>query len=439
MARVAPLSEDLGHPFPAFEPVARLRPVALVQPGSTLPPAPYAAVESDLAGRRPARVGLSSGRTRVEARWDGRRVALHVDFDGRASRHASRRHARAEAPTGLALTLTGPELTAWAREGDRWVARARLDLTGLAGAPDPHDETWLAGLTADGERSGTFGQLGLRDLRVVTRADGTAFTDGGRVLLTATSAGPGGFRTAHTSVWSLDPDALALEHRGDLWFRRPERPGVLGDHATHLVRDDDRWLVATSTWGDFDRVRRPRVTTTIATTSDDVTRGSHVVDTVPLDLPVPASSVGSWDPHLVRTDDGWLVAFVSATRFFRFGPALAEGPTLDRLVLRAADEARTATEGPTLARRDGRWWVLASDGRDSPRALRARYPVLDLDLRPHGVLAAAYPTNLPWPTLVEVPGQPDRPLLLGFDATPYGGPLAGYGTHGEVVVQRALG
>ena len=35
---------------------------------------------------------------------------------------------------------------------------------------------------------------------------------------------------------------------------------------------------------------------------------------------------------------------------------------------------------------------------------------------------------------------PDHdPLLLGFDATPYGGPLAGYGTHGEVVVQRALG
>ena len=44
---------------------------------------------------------------------------------------------------------------------------------------------------------------------------------------------------------------------------------------------------------------------------------------------------------------------------------------------------------------------------------------------------AAYPTNIPWPTLV-------GDLLIGFNGAPYGGPLIGYGSHGDVVVQRAV-
>ena len=75
---------------------------------------------------------------------------------------------------------------------------------------------------------------------------------------------PGFFDTAHTSVWRLDPGSLDLEHTADLFFRRPDRPGVFGDHATHLVRTADGWLVATSTWGDFEtpttRAGRPSST-----------------------------------------------------------------------------------------------------------------------------------------------------------------------------------
>ena len=150
-------------------------------------------------------------------------------------------------------------------------------------------------------------------------------------------------------------------------------------------------------------------------------------------------SVGVWDPHLVRTDDGWLVGFVSAPRFFRFHPALAGGPTLDALELRAAATDRIATEGTTLARLDGSWRVLASDGRDGRRGQRRRYPVFDLALQETGALDAPYPTNIPWPTLV--PGADDDPdswLLVGFNGRPYGGPLPGYGTHGDVVIARSL-
>jgi hypothetical protein len=429
--------------LPVFEPVATRRPVAVVQAGTVLPRAPYAAASTPLDGsRESSEVALTSGGDRFAATWDGRRVGLVTTVGGRRERHVSRRHGRADGPQELAVSLTGPFVTAWVREGGTWVARAVVDLDELAGAPDVHDPAWLDALSADGaEHSGAFGQLGLRDVRAVTHADGTAYADGdGRALLTATSAGPGGFRTGHTSVWSLDVATLDLEHRGDLFFRRGDR--VLGDHATHLVRDGERWLVATSTWGDFDRRRNPQVRCALATTTADVTVGTHVLEVEPLAVPVDGlASVGTWDPHLVRAGahdgDGWLVAYVSATRFFSFHPVVAAGPALDRLTLRAADRDRTATEGVTLTQRDGRWWVLASDGRDGPRGRRERYPVLDLDLREHGTVAAAYPTNLPWPTLLELPGH--EPLLLGFDGATAGGPLLGYGTHGRLVVQRPRG
>ena len=286
-------------------------------------------------------------------------------------------------------------------------------------------------------RAGAFGQLGLRDVRLVSEADGTPVRDGRRLLLTATHAGPGFFDAAHTGVWSLDPEGWVLEHRADLFFRRPDKPGAYGDNATHLVRDGGRWLVATSTWGDFDghtgRSRRDAtVAVTLADTDADLLNGRHVLDTRPLRLPTDGlRSVGVWDPHLVRIDGRWHVGFVSASRFFRFHPALAAGDTLDDLRLLGADPARTATEGTTLARVGGDWVVLASDGRQGPRAHRAAFPVFDLALRQTGRLHAPYPTNIPWPTVVETEAGW---VLVTFDGTRAGGDLVGYGTHGDLVV-----
>ena len=50
------------------------------------------------------------------------------------------------------------------------------------------------------------------------------------------------------------------------------------------------------------------------------------------------------------------------------------------------------------------------------------------------MLAAPYPTNIPWPTLVPVG---ERWLLVGFDGQPYGGPVPGYGTHGDLIFARS--
>lgn len=435
--------------LPRFEIVARHREVAVVGPtvgrDGRLPLlAPYGAVEAVLsAAAPPTRVRLvGPDDTALTATWDGRSVSLAID----GTTHRSRRHGRARStPSRLALTLTGNHVAALTLEDGQWVVRCRVDLTTARPDVDVHDPAWLAGLQYDATTpavsAGVFGQLGLRDIRLVTWADGAPYRAEGEVLFTATSAGPGFFPTAHTSVWSLGADD-SVRHRGDLFFTRPNHPGAYGDHATHLLRDGDVWRVATSTWSDFPTDPRARhdarVTITLGESTDDLTHGQHVVAMEALALPTAGPSVGVWDPHLVRDEQSgqWLVGYVSATRFFEFHPVLAVGTSLRALELRGAATDRRATEGTTLHHLGGAWHVLASDGRDNRRGVRGRFPVFDLDLREIGTLAAPYPTNLPWPTLVPPPA--DEPTgqwrLLTFDGTPTGGALPGYGTHGDLVV-----
>ncbi len=436
-----------GAQLGRFEVVARRRPVSLVAPGFAsvradgpgrwaLPqPAPYAAVTATGAHE----VLLTSGDVALGAALDDDVLGLRVTIGGRTTLHRSRRFGRLPAaPEAIGVTLTGTQVTAFAREAGRWVARARHDLSERL---DARDESFTSALHAEARggdhvEAGAFGQLGLRDVRLVTDADGTPVRDGSVLLVSATHAGPGFFDAAHTGVWAVDPDGWRLEHRADLFFRRPDKPGAYGDHATHLVRDGERWLAATSTWGDFDRAHRDAtVGVTIAETTADLTRGRHLLDTRAVPLPTTGlRSVGTWDPHLVRHDDGWLVGFVNATRFFRFHPALAGGPDLDHLTLLGAASGRTATEGPTLARLDGQWRLLASDGRKGPRETRAGFPVFDLAMEEVARLDAPYPTNIPWPSLVETD---DGWALLMFDGTRTGGELVGYGTHGDLVVATA--
>jgi hypothetical protein len=425
--------------LPRLEIVHRTRPVDLVRPGSDLddPVAPYAAVTAEVSGSQQATVTLASGETQLSATLDDEGLGLHVTTGAHSTTHRSRRFGKPEGDVGaLALSLTATHVVGYTREGDRWRVRGRFDLHERF---DPHDEVWLKGLeatsagAADGLRWGRFGQLGLRDLRVVTHADGTPYREDAGYLLSATSAGPGAFATGHASVWAFDPVTFGLEHRADLFFRRPDRPGVYGDHACHLVRDGDRWLVAASTWGDFDKARDDHgVSATLAETTVDITRGTHVLDTRPLALPTTGlGSVGVWDPHLVRTDEGWLVGYVSARKYFSFHPVVAEGPDLDSLRIRSTASRRRATEGTTLARIGDDWRLLASDGRDGRRGQNARFPIFDLDLREVDALDAPYPSNIPWPTLLEHDG---RWLVIAFDGTKYGGRLVGYGSHGDVVV-----
>lgn len=415
--------------LPSFEPVTTLRPVEVARPGTLdAALAPYLAIE--VAASPTVELALVSGDDRLAVRYDAGGFSLAVTTGRLTTDHRSRRSGRPEAEVErVALTLTGTRLGVLARETGTWVARGVVDLRDRL---DPHDEAWLADVRAEGGDLAGFGQLGLRDVRLVTHADGSPVTRGDALLLTATSAGPGFFDTAHTSVWALDPARAELTHLSDVFFRRPDQPGVYGDHASHLVRDGDRWLLATSTWGDFDLHRKDAtVAATLAETDADLLAGRHVLDTRPLALPTTGlTSVGVWDPHLVRDGDGWLAAYVSARKFFRFHPVVAAGPTLDELTLVGAAPSLKETEGSTLVQRDGRWLLLASDG------VARRYPVWEVAA--DGLVAlddldAPYPSNIPWPTVVEHAGET---WLVGFDGEPVGGRIVGYGSHGALHLAR---
>lgn len=440
--------------LPRFELVHRHRRVELVtaerRRGFV---APFVAVEAelgthDVAGRLACEL-TGPGGERLTGWYDGgRRLAgLDVtDGSGRTTHHRSRRHGRPETPPdALATALTGSWLSVLTRHGPTWTVRGRVELPPRV---EPRAPAFLAGLgttvrwtgrepvstePVTSWRAGTFGGLGVRDVHLVTEADGTPVTRDGLHFLTVTHAGPAFADAAHCGVWSFDPVTYAVQSCARLFFRR--RGLVLGDHATHLVRDGDRWLVATSTWGDF---AKKSLGITLAVSTDDLLSGEHVLDGQPLDLPAPGRCAGVWDPHLTRIDGHWHLAFVAARKFFDFRPALARAASpgvLGEWELLGSAEDRVATEGTVIARLDGQWRVLASDGRDNPAGVRGRFPVFDLTMREVGALDAAYPTNIPWPTLLE---RPDGWLMLTFDGTPAGGDLPGYGTHGDFLVLRTF-
>lgn len=298
----------------------------------------------------------------------------------------------------------------------------------------------------DRVEAGYFGQLGLRDPHLVTRADGRPYLRDGKAYFTFTNAGLGFFETAHWGVWTLDLRTYRLEQVGNLFFRRDPQGFVYGDHAGHLVLDEKRgrWIVTMSTWGDFagDSVEINHVT---VSSRRDLLHGVHVLRTERLPLPLadlPSAAVGQWDPHVVQIGGRWHVGFVNAREFFNFYPALARSPRgadYTRLELAGADARKVETEGTVLQRFGGRWYVLASNGDASPPEIRGQYPVYDLQMRQLGVLDAPHPTNIPWPMVVPVPasGGRTRWLLVTFNGTQYDEPALGYGTHGDTIVMEA--
>ncbi len=438
--------------------VDRFRPVALVAPGfvahesgptstprlvrqDTGPAAPFASVVLDVAsvprGGSVAAGLATADDEHVLVRWSERsgRLSLEVRTGGRTRVLRHRRGPRA-AGFGLAFGLCENQVTALVDEGDGWkpVLTERTKVTRLVDLRKEADLARYAyawggdGVRLDSARAGLFGMTGLRDPHLVQHADGTPYVVDGRRYLTWTCAGLGFFQQAHWSVWSLDPahpDQMRLESQ--LFTRRDGL--VLGDHAGQLVRDGDRWLVLTSSWGDF---APGRIHVRHTSTTHDLLTGVHLLETERTPMPTDA---GSWDPALTRVDGTWHVGFVESPSQdpFDFHPALAATSSEDwteGLEVTAAATDLHQCEGPVIAAVGDRTYLLASDkdGRG--------YPVFDLEGRRLGRLDAPYPSNIPHPQLV--PDPAGGWLMLTFDGTPWDTDVMGYGGHGDVVVMHSV-
>lgn len=439
----------------------RLRPTSLLGPGfvdvdldvahaaprtpglvraTTGPVAPYAVVQVRASawtgtGRGSIAAGLGSpDGDAVLVRRTRRSVVIEIRTQGR-TRLLRRRRLPAAGTCGVAFALCENQVTALVDEGAGW-RPVLSERAGIRRHLDLRREDVLARFRYAWEgdqavleqvRAGVFGGVGLRDPHLVQHSDGTPYERDGRVFLTWTAAGLGHFTQAHWTVWSADPSSFAdLRLEAHLFFRRDGL--ILGDHAGQLVRHDGRWLVAVSSWGEFDE-RRVGVRHTRS--DQDLLHGVHLLDTRPVALPTPYAA---WDPALVRRDGVWHVAFVESPSQapFVFHPALARTSATDwtrelGLEMRAAS-VHEHCEGPVLVEHEGRLWLLASDGDTR------RYPVFDLEGRHHGSLDAPYPTNIPHPQVVPDPrgGQ----WLVTFDGTSTTADPLGYGGHGDVVVMH---
>jgi hypothetical protein len=416
------------------------------------PQAPFAAVEVDIVQATGTVIaGLSSADgDRIVATYSAATGTAAIEVRSGGTTNVVRRR-RVDLPDAFTLgfAVCENQVTVLARTADvdwRPLITERTKVSRLVDLRDPrtlerHTYTWgvrSGSATLGDVRAGLFGMTGLRDPHLVQHADGRPYIRDGKVYLTWTCAGLGFFQQAHWAVFTLDlADPTQLEQVSQLYSRRDGL--VLGDHAGQLVRDGDTWLVATSSWGDFDTGAARGVHVRHLSSSDDLLTGVHVLETERTDLP---TDVSSWDPGFTRVDDRWLLGFVESPSQdpFDFHPALTQtrdrAPWSGLTKVGAADDLHQC-EGPIIARVDNSWWFLASDGEDR------HYPVFDLEMRRVGRLDAPYPTNIPHPQLLRVPGRAEHEsgawLMISFDGTQYAEETMGYGGHGDVVVMASRG
>src|SRR5215212_1321624 len=304
-------------------------------------------------------------------------------------------------------------------------------------------------IALDKVEAGYWGRAGVRDPHVVTWADGTPYIKNNKLYLTLTNAGLDFFATAHWGVYTLDlsnyTSPNALEEVGKLFFKRDGK--VLGDHAGHLVYDDNakNFIVGVSTWGDF---TYQGVEVNYTRASGDVIHGVHVLEPQKLNLPtVSPTDTGTWDPHFVRIDGLWYVAFVDSPTQgnpWKHFPALAKGPDLGRLTLVGAESDLQQSEGMVMQKFGGKWYVLCSSGGGEivdedagPATYRIYEPNRDESggLMFFGELDAPYVSNIPHPMVTPLPVNGNTKwIMVTFDGTMYYEPMLGYGTHGDFYV-----
>jgi hypothetical protein len=197
---------------------------------------PYAAVVVDVAAGGTSRGTVMSGLIKdadnyVVARYDGNAatVGLEVSVGGTVQTLGTAA-VDVQKPFRLGFGLTSTTVVAFLDDGSGFRPLVKGNLSGILDLRRPANLAQYrngfgvrapsGAVVLDGVVAGYFGQLGLRDPHLVTRADGTPYIKDNLAYLTFTQAGLGFFETAHWGVWTMDVRTFELKQVANLFFQR---------------------------------------------------------------------------------------------------------------------------------------------------------------------------------------------------------------------------
>ena len=269
----------------------------------------------------------------------------------------------------IALSLVMNSASVWVDSGTGWqclvthqiptsqVNLKALDLTGwrasfTVAASDT--VTWVF----DNLKSGIFGGVGVRDMTLVTDAEGNAVSFSGKYRFTATSTCPVG--TGYNSVWEYNPSDYSIAMIGSILTNRGG--ARQNDLNAHIVRNADlTYRVVSASWGNgFGGVLQCYHKNSVG----DIMTGEAYInspDFLTLPLIPGTGSGGAYDPYLVYNVDRWVLAYavVDRTDFVGENFYIACAQTTDFVTFTGigSDPSRTKVEGPKICKSNSQFFI----------------------------------------------------------------------------------
>ncbi|HSX49948.1 MAG TPA: hypothetical protein VLF09_03260 [Cellvibrio sp.] len=278
----------------------------------------------------------------------------------------------------IALSLVMNSASVWVDSGSGWVCLVThqiptasvnfktIDLTGWKPSftvAASASVTWVF----DNLKSGIFGGVGIRDMTLITSANGDPVDFSGNYRFTATSTCPVG--TGYNTVWEYSPIDYSIVMTGAILVNRGgSRQNDLNAHI--VLNDDSTYRVVIASWGNgFGGIIQCYHKNNVG----DIMVGEAYInspDLLALPLIPGTGSGGSYDPYLIYDVDHWFLAYavVSRTDFVGENFYIAAAETVDFIAFTGvgSDPARTIVEGPKICKSNGQLFIYGGGRGEQP-------------------------------------------------------------------------
>jgi hypothetical protein len=322
-------------------------------------------------------------------------------------------------PFTLAMSIVGNWATVYTFAAGVWTKLTSYDFSGVLDFKQEDHSLWYGcfGLVTPGSQTNTtnfdnfkvgrFGGVGIRDISVYAREDGTPIVVGNTATVTATMAAPsGGIQESSMGVFDVDLEKKTFTQTGVLMFKRGA--STQNDHAGQIIlypNGDQRVLV--STWGDFPSP--PTIVYKFVPTGTDLSVGAHVIQSpTTLALTELPPGGGRYDPYMVKDGATWKIVYtatpVTANGFY---PVMDSSSDLSTWANVGKDTTATRYEGSKLINFGGTYYAMWGGQYDMK--------LYDINMSYVGIANVISPgdgSTQPWPMIFP---YNNLNILLTFD------------------------